>query len=237
MKIKFLAFLFVSFVSLNAFGQDFLDGAFSFSSKKESYITLNDGKEIVGFIDDIDRKKGLIEEITIKNMDKKKIKLKPEDVKFMYIAPSGIDKFSKGVNIMNDATKWNEDKSAHAEHIKNGYVFFESTEVMIKKEKLTLLMQLVNPGFAHGIKVYFDPRASESTSFGIGGITVAGGGAKSYYFKKGDGIAFKMEKKNYDDEFANLYGDCPDLSKEFPKKEQGWSKVEKHVFFYSEKCN
>jgi hypothetical protein len=236
MKIKFFTFVFVFFSCFVSFGQDFLDGSFTFSSNKESYITLKDGKEIVGFIDDIDRKKGLIEEITIKDMDKKKIKLKPEDVKHMYIAPSGFDKLGKGVNVMNNMTKWDEDKSAHAAHIKDGYVFFESTEVMIKKEKMTLLMQLVNPGFARGIKVYFDPRASESASLGIGGITVAGGGAKSYYFKKGDKIAFKMEKKNYDDEFENLYGDCPDFKKEFAK-EQGWSKVEKHVFFYSEKCN
>ena len=236
MKIKFFTLSFLLFTSLASFAQDFLDGSFTFSSNKESYITLKDGQEIVGFIDDIDRKKGLIEEITIKDMDKKKIKLKPEDVKHMYIAPSGFDKLGKGVNVMNNMTKWDEDKSAHAAHIKDGYVFFESTEVMIKKEKMTLLMQLVNPGFARGIKVYFDPRASESASLGIGGITVAGGGAKSYYFKKGDKIAFKMEKKNYDDEFENLYGDCPDFKKEFAK-EQGWSKVEKHVFFYSEKCN
>jgi hypothetical protein len=236
MKTKFFTLIFFIFSCLTSFGQDFLDGAFTFSSKKESYITLKDGKEIVGFIDDIDRKKGLIEEITIKDMDKKKIKLKPEEVKHMYVAPSGWDKLSKGANLMNDATKWGEDKSAHAEHIKNGYVFFETTEVMIKKDKMTLLLQLVNPGFARGIKVYFDPRASESTSFGVGGITVAGGGAKSYYFKKGDNVAYKMEKKNYDDEFANLYGDCPELNKEFAKQ-QGWSKVEKHVFFYSENCN
>jgi hypothetical protein len=236
MKIKFFALSFLLFTSLTSFGQDFLDGAFSFSSKKESYITLNDGKEIVGFIDDIDRKKGLIEEITIKDMDKKKIKLKPEEVKHMYIAPSGWDKLSKGANLMNDATKWDDDKSAHAEHIKSGYVFFETTEVMIKKEKMTLLLQLVNPGFARGIKVYFDPRASESASVGIGGITVAGGGAKSYYFKKGDGVAYKMEKKNYDDEFANLYGDCPELAKEFGEL-TGWKRVAEHVFFYSEKCN
>ena len=236
MKIKFFTFIFILFSCLTSFGQDFLDGSFTFSSKKESYITLNDGKEIVGFIDDIDRKKGLIEEITIKDMDNKKIKLKPEDVKHMYIAPSGLDKLGEGVNIMNNATKWNEDKSAHAEYIKDGYVFFESTEVMIKKEKLTLLLQLVNPGFARGIKVYFDPLAKESAGIGFSGINVAGGGAKSYYFKKGDGVAFKMEKKNYDDEFANLYGDCPDFKKEFAK-EQGWGKVENHVFFYSEKCN
>ena len=236
MKTKIFVFIFTLFSTLTSFGQDFLDGAFTFSSKKESYITLTDGKEIVGFIDDIDRKKGLIEEITIKDMDKKKIKLKPEDVKHMYIAPSGFDKFAGGMNKMYDATKWDDDKSIHAEHIKNGYVFFETTDVMIKKEKMTLLLQLVNPGFSRGIKVYFDPRAKESGSASLGGFKVAGGEAKSYYFKKGDAVAYKMEKKNYDDEFANLYGDCPELAKEFGEK-LGWKRVAEHVYFYSEKCN
>jgi hypothetical protein len=45
-----------------------------------------------------------------------------------------------------------------------------------------------------------------------------------------------MEKKNYDEEIGNLYGDCPSLKKEFEKK-MSWSNVEKHVFYYSEKCD
>ena len=44
-----------------------------------------------------------------------------------------------------------------------------------------------------------------------------------------------MEKKNYDDELENLYGDCPSFKKEFEKK-MGWSMVEKHIFYYSGKC-
>jgi hypothetical protein len=235
MKIKFLSIAFFLFFAGILTAQDFLDGSFTFSNKKESYITLKDGTEIVGFIDDIDRKKGLIEEITIKDLNKKKMELKPDDIRHMYIAPSGFDKVSNAFNKIDDATKYNEDQSAHAAYIKKGYVFFETTEVMIKKKKMTLLLQLINPGFASKIKVYFDPYAGESMSVGIGGMKVAGGNAKSYYFKKGDAVAYKMEKKNYEDEFDNLYGDCPDLKREFNKK-LGWSNVEKHVFYYSEKC-
>ena len=223
------------FIGLSSYGQEFLDGSFLFSKKKESYLTLVDGSEIVGYINDIDRKKGLIEEITIKDKNNKKIKYKPTDIKHMYIAPSGFDKLSRAVDKVYDATKWNDDKSAHAEHIKNGYVFYETTDVMIKKKKMSLLLQLVNPGFANGIKVFFDPLAKETTSFAVGGIDVAGGDAKSYYFKKGDAVAYKLEKKNYDEEFQNLYGDCPDLVNEFSENKT-WKNVEKHVFYYSENC-
>jgi len=230
--INTLFFVFMTFILT---GQEFLDGSFTFSSKKESYITLNDGTELVGFIDDIDRKKGLIEEITIKDLDKKKIKLKPEQIKHMYIPPSGFDKLGRGHAKIYDATRWNEDKSVHAEHIKSGYVFFETTTVMVKKKQLNLLLQVLNPGFANGIKVYFDPYAKETASVGIGGIKVAGGDAKSYYVKKDDKVAFKLEKKNYKDEFQNLYGSCDSFKKEFNGKSE-WSKIEKHIFYYSENC-
>lgn len=234
MKNSFLLILFLSVTNILV-AQDFLDGAFTFSSKKESYITLQDGKELIGFIDDIDRKKGLIEEITIIDAEKKKIKLKPEEVKHMYIAPSGFDKLARADRLLSNATKWDDDKSALASHIKEGYVYFETVNVMIKKKQMTLLLQLLNPGFARNIKVYFDPLAGETASIGFGGITVAGGDAKSYYFKKGDNVAFRMHKKNYDEEFENLYGDCPELKKTFIK-DMGWSRVEKHVFHHSEKC-
>lgn len=235
MKIRFLSLTFFLFFTNFINAQDFLDGSFTFSNKKESYITLKDGKEIVGFIDDIDRKKGLIEEIVIKDQNKKKIVLKPDEVSHMYIAPSGFDKLREIDKKINDATEWSKDQSMHNEFVKKGYVFFETTEVMIKKKKMTLLLQLLNPGFANKIKVFFDPYASETMAVGFGGITVAGGDAKSYYFKKGDSVAFKLQKKNYEEEFENLYGDCPELKKEFTKK-LGWSNVEKHVYFYSENC-
>lgn len=235
MNLKILVFLFAILFTGALNGQDFLDGSYTFSNKKESYITLTNGDELVGYIKDIDRKKGLIKAITIKDKNDKKIELKPEQIKHMYIAPSGFDNFNSATKKAYKATKWQDDQSAHASHMKQGYVFFETTEVMIKKEKLTLLLQLINPGFSNKIKVYFDPNAQETASFGVGGITVAGGDAKSYYFKKGDAVAFKMMKKNYDDEFENLYGDCPELKKEFGKNIH-WSNVEEHVFFYSEKC-
>ena len=50
--------------------------------------------ELVGEIQDIDRKKGLIEEITIRD-ESKKHKLKPEQISHMYLPPSGFSSFVK----------------------------------------------------------------------------------------------------------------------------------------------
>lgn len=232
-RILTLGLLVLAAHSVNA--QNFLDGAYRFSGDKEAYITLSSGETITSFVDDIKRKKGLISVIELKDAEGKKMTLKPEQVKHMYLAPTGFDKMSQETNIAFNSSKWKDDKSAHAEHIKQGYVFFETTEVMVKKKKITLLMQLVNPGFANGIKVYFDPWATETGGVSLGGLQVTGGDKKSYYFKKGDKTAVKISKANYEDEFANLYGGCDAFKKEFAKKTK-WSQVEKHVFFYSENC-
>ena len=236
MKNRFLILMSFLVITTSLSAQDFLDGASTFSSSKESYFTLMDGTEITAFIADIDRKKGLIEEITIKDADKKKRVLKPAEIKHMYLPPSGWDKLARADRMMGDITKWDDDKSAHATHIKDGYVYFETTEVMIKKNKMTLLLQLVNPGFGSKIKVFFDPYASESASFGVGGFTVAGGDAKSYYVKKGDEVAFKLQKKNYKEEWEHLYSDCPKLKEEY-SKDLGWGEFERHVYFYENSCN
>ncbi|MFN8339716.1 MAG: hypothetical protein U0T36_11935 [Saprospiraceae bacterium] len=118
-------------------------------------------------------------------MLKEKVKLKPEEVKHMsHSTKWRFDKLGRLNKTITNSEKWDDDHSAHAQHIKDGYVYFETTDVWIKKKKMTLLLQILNPGFARNIKVFFDPYAGETASFGFGGIKVAGGDAKSYYVKK-----------------------------------------------------
>ena len=73
MKFEKLVMAFaVVFLTANvAMAQKFLQGAFTFSKKKTSYITLNNGETVEGILWDLDRKKGNIEEITIKKTDSK----------------------------------------------------------------------------------------------------------------------------------------------------------------------
>ena len=78
---------------------------------------------------------------------KKKLKLKPEEIKHMYICPSGYDKMNAELSKIYDVPKWTSEATLNEGYIKEGYSYFESTEVMIKKKKMTLLLQLLNPGF------------------------------------------------------------------------------------------
>lgn len=232
MKKSIFSFLLL-FVAFSVFSQDFLDGAFTFSSKKDSYIYLKDGTEVVGTIKDIDRKKGQIEKIKLK-VDGKKVEYKPEDVDHMYLMPSGFDKFARGYDNLTDVNYHSKDRAVNLEKIKEGYVLFESVPVQLKKKKMTLLMQLVNPGYDEKIAVYFDPFADETTGFGIGGVNLAGGDKKSYYVKIGDDAAYKLTSKQYKKETDKLFAGC-DVARAFKGKLK-WSDFSKHVSHYTNEC-
>lgn len=228
-----LLVLVVTFMyNLNA--QNFLEAYETFSKKADAIVTLMDGQEIKAPIEKIKFEKRLVEEVILKVNGKKK-SFDPKEIKHMYAKPGGLEKLAGKIDFGLTPEKWNDDHSAHAGFIKDGYMFFEQVEVETKKKSETYLLQLLNPGFANGIKVYNDPKAKESMGVNVGGMNVAGGNAKSYYIKKGNGKAIKVYRKNYDDEFSRLYGDCPAFTKEYPA-ENGWINIEKHVYFYSENC-
>ena len=213
--------------------QELLPPVFTYSHKKTSYITLNDGSTLEGVIKDLDRKKGIIEEVKLEMGDGKKRKIKPEEIKHMYLPSSGFEKFANSMSFLSDATKWDNDDLDQA-LFGQGYTYIESSKVMVKKKQLTLLVQLLNPHFSGKIKVYHDPLAGETASLGVGGIKVAGGLDKSYYVKKeGKPAAVRLKKKNYDEEFKGFYGSCSKVAKMNPK----WSDFATHVYTYAKECN
>jgi hypothetical protein len=235
MRTCTLCFCLIMTIGATLHGQNFLDGASFFSKDKEAFITLQNGDELVGYVDKIKRKKGLIESIALKGMDGAIYVMRAEQVSHMYLAPHGLDKLATSNRRAINIAKWDDDHSAHAQHIKKGYVFFETAEVMLKKKKATMLLQLINPGFANRIKVYADPRATETGGMSVGGMQVSGGDKKSYYISKDGTIAERLSKGSYAKTFDRLYGDCTAFSTAF-EKNRSWSNVERHVFYYAEHC-
>ncbi|MCF8246528.1 MAG: hypothetical protein K9J37_15355 [Saprospiraceae bacterium] len=227
----FMALLVLATASLHA--QQFLAPSFTYSGKKIAYLTMMDGTEKQVYVKSIDRKKGLIEEIKIEDEAGKKSKLKPEQIKHMYLPQSGWDKMSKGLDKAFDVQKW-EDESLDPNKFAEGYVYFEQAEVQVKKQKMTMLMQLLNPAFCNKIKVYHDPYASESASVGIGGMTLAGGDDKSYYVSVRNKTAFKLMKKNYDEEYSKVFGLCTPMKNKFEKVK--WSDFNEHVYEHGLSC-
>lgn len=233
MTQKLLLFIFILTGCFTVDAQELLSPSLSFSHKKTAYITLKDGTELKGNIKDIDRKKGLIDYIKLKDGDGKKHKLKPESIAYMYLPPSGIDNLGKKLDFLTDAQKWTDEK-LNQDLLTEGYVYFENANVKLKKKNRELLMQLLNPTYSGKVKIYHDPLAKETMGFGIGGVKLAGGHAKSYFLMVvGDDAAYKVKKKNYDTEFVALWKKCKDLAK-MSSKDIKWSDLTTHVMTYTE---
>ena len=124
MKKQALLLVATFLFSIGMQAQELLSPSMTFSHKKTSYITLLDGTEINGTIKDLDREKGLIEYVKIKDGAGKKYKLDADEIKFMYLPPSGFDKLSKATSFLKDAKKWNNDK-LNQDFLSQGYIYFE----------------------------------------------------------------------------------------------------------------
>ncbi len=215
--------------------QKFSPALMGYSHKKTSYLTLDGGKKVTGTIKDLDWKKGLIEEVKLKDMQDKKVKIKPEEIDFMYLPPSNIAKLGGAFDFLENPDYW-QSADLDKDIIGKGYVYMERSEVRIKKKTRTLMMQLINPSFNNKIKVYDDPLAKESIGLGVAGVNMVGGDEKSYFVKKaGDKVAHKIERKNYDEEFKMLFGDCKPMMKKYGKAPK-WTDFETHVWEYTMEC-
>jgi hypothetical protein len=224
-----------SCVSLATLAQSFIPAFDRFSGKDIAYIYLEDGSKIEGTIDDLDRRKGLIEEVTILPTDqKKKLKLEPKDIKTMYLPASGYFKLANSIEQNFNAQKW-KNNDVNMDIINKGYAYFEKVKVKVKKDTEDLLMQMVNTSFSSKIKVFHDPLAAESMRFGVAGITMAGGDDKSYYVQVGNEVAERIKKKEYDDEYLRLFKECPALLEKL-KRNHSWTNFDKHLLEYTTSC-
>ncbi len=229
MKINFLLTTLIGLIlfTCQTEAQQLLKPFDVISKKKTTYLTLLDGKTVEGPIKSFDRKKGLIEELKLE-VDGKKVTYKTEEIKHMYLPQSGLDKLGKAMDFMNDPRQWNSEY-VDQEKMRDGYGFFEQSEVQVKKKQMTLQMQLLNPGFATKIKIYHDPFAKETMSMGVGGMTLAGGEDKSYYISIDGGVAFRLYKKNYKEEFKKIFADCPAVIEKYGE-DMKWSEFNEAVF-------
>ncbi|MFK7810544.1 MAG: hypothetical protein AB8F74_22245 [Saprospiraceae bacterium] len=227
--MMFICLLFIQ----DGISQNFLQPTNSFSRKKPAYITLKNGKEIEAEFRSVKTKKGLFTKIWVADESSKKKEILAEDVQHMYLPASSWDKMEKAFDM--DLTTADDDYSLNQELVKDGYAYFETVEVMTKKKKRTALMQLLNPAYAHKVRVYHNPWATETAGLNYGGVKLTGGDTKSFYVKVGDKIAFLIKKKDYSKLFKELYGDCKDFIDS--RKKPRWKDFEEDVYEHAKACN
>jgi len=225
--------LFITLLCMSTWAQKLLKPFERISHKKSSYVFMEDGSEIEGTIKKLKRKKGLIKELNIKDENGKEMTIPIEDIKYAYLPQNGLDKAWKIFDFIGDATQWN-DGLHDKDRIAEGYAVFEKTMVKVKKNKQVLLTQLLNPGTCERIKVYHNPWSSETAGLGVGGIKVTGGKDKSYYVSKDGAVAFKLQKKKYDDYFSDLFGECQSVKKDYENTK--WNEFENALFAFNSDC-
>lgn len=206
----------------------------SYSQNVVSKVILENGQEIEGYRDDVDRKKGQIYYVKLKDsITGEKKEFYSEEIKEMYLFPGGIEKFTKSSSYIFDARQW-ESRNLQSELINKGFIYFKKQTVSLKnkKEERELLMQLINARFSSKIEVYGDPKAKKTTGIGIGGISVAGNLEKSYYMKKGENI-FWLDKSNLKDYYDELFSDNSKFMDKYPKKKAKWKELGEYVFMYT----
>ncbi|MCM5661573.1 hypothetical protein [Galbibacter mesophilus] len=210
----------------------------SYSGNKLSIVKLGDGTVIEGYKKDVDRKKGQIYYIKIKDsVSGKKHRIDSEDIDEMYLYPGGLEKLGKISRFLEDTRQW-ESRKLDGDIISQGYIYFKKHTVSLKNKKKhkDYLMQLVNPTFSDKIEVYGDPNAKRTTSIGIGGFNVAGGLDKSYYVKKGDDI-FWLNKKDFKEAYDSLFADSEAFKLKYPKNKIEWKNLGTYIFEYTKMVN
>jgi len=232
-KILFGTLTAVALLGTTLSAQEFAEKQGTFSYKKMAYIYLENGDSIIGDLEKVGYKKGLIDEIKVKKQGEKKgVEIDLNTVKQVYFPVANIAIGASKVNKTFDASNWN--KSGLNEVLMNeGYVLYEKAVTTLKGKEEVLLMQLVNPGFNDKIRVYADPRAAETQSFGIGGVKLAGGDDKSYYVKVGDKPAIKVKSKDFADNVSTIFAGCPSLEAKLKDKAE-WGDFAKYVYEHSE---
>lgn len=214
--------------------QEFLKPIDGYSRKKPAYFTMEDGQEMEVLLRNIKYKKGLMKEINYLDENGDKQNLPIDKIVKAYIPQTAFDKFAKITDMAYNAQEW-KNMDNNMDRMNEGYALFEKTEVMVKKNKMTLLMQVLNPDNNEKLTVYHDPYASETGGVGVGGIQMTGGLAKSYYVQFDDGKpAIKFTKKDYRKEGEEVFKHCRSFIRKY--EEMKWNDFQEAVYFYNDKC-
>ncbi len=211
--------------------QSFAEKANAFSYSKDAYLYLESGDSVIGPLQKVDYKKGLINEVKMRvNGEKQEIDI--STIRTAYFPISALGRLNGALDQATTASKW-EQAGLKSNLLGDGYVLFEKAPVIIKGKEEPALVQLLNPGFSDKIRVYADFNASESNSYGIGGVTLVGGDDLSYYIRKGDSPAERVRRKDFKGRIATYFGDCPTLANQL-EKSYDWPSLPKYISQYSD---
>jgi len=201
--------------------------------KNPTTIVLQNGDTLRGELNSANLVNGYMKNVTLKMGDGSKRKLQASEMSSLWVKASELAKMS----MMNEeaSSVYRMTKTNFDEIVNREYIIFEQALRATKKDK-PAMMQLLNPGFDHVIKVYADPNANETNGLSIEGVSLTGGKNKSYLFIKGKSKVVIVEKGSYKRNFDDLYGDCQEMMINFEGEKKKFNDMAGHVFVYDQIC-
>lgn len=237
--MKFASPTFLLFaICSSAFSQGFIaeidDDDIGVILKSPAKVVLQNGDTLNGELTSASLMNGYLKNVTLKQVDGSKRKLQPEEMTSIWVKASNLAKMA----MMNESgsSAFRLTKTNFDDIINREYIIFEHALRATKKDK-PAMMQLLNPGFDHAIKVYADPNAKETGGLSVSGIQLTGGKDKSYLFVKGNNKVVIVKKGSYKKNFDDLYGDCQQMMITFEGEKKKFNDMAGHVFVYDQICN
>lgn len=221
--------LFISFIG---YGQGFIAAVEDLHPSKDCKMELIDGTLIEGAMASAVLINGFLKTVNIKDSDGVKHKYKADQIKKLKVKAGTLAK----MDMIAESTSSVKNllKTDFNEIIEREYIIYEQALLPKKKDKYRLL-QLLNPGFDHRIKVFQDPNAKETAGVKIGGAKLVGGEDKSFLVVKDGAKSEEIKKGKYKKQFPVLFGDC-DLAKVMDNSKMKFKNFAAHVFIYDQIC-
>lgn len=197
-------------------------------------VILQNGDTLSGKLSSASLMNSYLKNVTLKLSDGSKRKLDAAEMKTLSVKTSALAKMAMMNESANSIVR--TIKTDFNSILNREYIVFEQALRATKKDK-PAMMQLLNPGFDHVIKVYADPNASETGGLQSGNVTITGGADRSYLFVRNGEKVVIVRKANYRKNFTELYGNCPDMLAAYEGDTITFNDIAQHVFVYDQLCN
>lgn len=197
-------------------------------------VILQHGDTLSGKLSSASLMNNYLKNITLKLSDGSKRKFDAAEMKTLSVKASGLVKMAMMNESANSIVR--TVKTDFNSILNREYIVFEQALRATKKDK-PAMMQLLNPGFDHRIKVYADPNANETGTWQANEVTIAGGADRSYLFVKNDEQVVVVRKISYRKNFDELYGDCSEMAAAYEGDKTKFKDIAEHVFVYDQLCN
>lgn len=234
----FYSVLLSVFLSAPAFSQGFI-AAISADDigvilNNPATVILQSGDTLSGKLSSASLMNNYLKNVTLKLSDGSKRKLDAAEMKTLTVKVSVLAKMAMMNESANSIVR--AAKTDFNSIINREYIVFEQALRATKKDK-PAMMQLLNPGFDHVIKVYADPNANETNGFQSENIAITGGADRSYLFVKNGEKVVIVKKISYRKNFDELYGDCAEIIAAYEGDKTKFKDIAEHVFVYDQLCN